>query len=62
MITEKMLELLVLAKVFQDYYQDKLYAEYLDNEFDIQKLQNRYAELGKEFLTPYALNRTEKSD
>lgn len=57
-----MLELLVLTKVCDDYQKDKLYSTFLDNNYDIKKLGDRYNELGREFLNDYALDKTEKSD
>lgn len=60
--TNKMLELLILIQISNAYSSDKLYAEYLEKNYDIQKLADRYNELGKEFLNEYALNKTEKSE
>lgn len=57
-----MLELLILNLICASYWEDDGYADYLDKNYDIQKLGDRYDELGKEFLTPYALTKTEKSD
>lgn len=62
MIVEKMLELIILVQICSDYNNDVIYAEYLDKHYDMQKLGDRYDELGKEFLNQYALNKTEKSD
>ena len=62
MIPEKMLELLILETIVSDYSDDMIYAEYMDKHYDMQKLGDRYDELGKEFLTPYAIDKTEKSD
>lgn len=62
MTVERMLELLVLTKVCDDYQKDKLYSTFLDNNYDIKKLGDRYNELGREFLNDYALDKTEKSD
>jgi len=62
MNTNKMLELLILAKVLNDYNDDSIYADHLDKNYDMQKLGDRYYELGKEFLNEYALNKTEKSE
>lgn len=57
-----MLELLVLTKVCDDYQKDKLYSTFLDNNYDMKKLGDRYIKLGREFLNDYALDKTEKSD
>jgi hypothetical protein len=62
MIVEKLLELIVLKDLLRDYTKDKEYADFLDKEYNVQKMQNRFLELGKEFLNEYALNKTEKSE
>ena len=62
MIIEKLLELIVLKDVLRDYAKDKKYADFLDEEYDVQKMENRFLELGKEFLNEYALNKAEKSE
>ena len=62
MIVEKLLELIVLKDLLRDYTKDKVYADFLDKEYNVQKMQNRFLELGKEFLNEYALNKTEKSE
>ena len=62
MIVEKLLELIVLKDLLRDYIKDKEYADFLDKEYNVQKMQNRFLELGKEFLNEYALNKTEKSE
>jgi len=62
MIVEKLLELIVLKDLLRDYTKDKEYADFLDKEYNVQKMENRFLELGKEFLNEYALNKTEKSE
>jgi hypothetical protein len=62
MIVEKLLELIVLKDLLRDYTKDKEYANFLDEEYNVQKMENRFLELGKEFLNEYALNKTEKSE
>lgn len=62
MTVERMLELLILDLICASYWKDDSYADYLDKNYDIQKLGDRYDELGKEFLTPYALTKTKKLD
>lgn len=57
-----MLELLILIRICDDYWKDDSYAIHLDEHYDMQKLGDRYDELGKEFLNEYALNKTEKSE
>ena len=58
----KLLELIVLKDLLRDYTKDKEYADFLDKEYNVQKMENRFLELGKEFLNEYALNKTEKSE
>ena len=62
MIVEKMLELLLLQEILYDYNVDEFYKEFLDDNYDVEKINSRYLELGKEFLNDYALNNTEKSE
>ena len=62
MIVEKLLELIVLKDLLRDYTKDKEYADFLDKEYNVQKMENRFLELGEEFLNEYALNKTEKSE
>ena len=62
MIIEKIVELLLLQFIFTDYNADKEYRYYLENNYDVDKLQERYLALGKEYLQQYALNKTEKSE
>ena len=62
MIVEKMLELILLQEIFYSFNNDMEYNEFLSKNYDIEKINNRYLELGKEFLNEYALNKTEKSE
>ena len=62
MIVERLLELIILKDILKDYTKDEEYANFLDKNYDIQKIENRFLELGKEFLNHYALNKTEKSE
>jgi hypothetical protein len=62
MIVEKMLELILLQEIFYSFNNDTEYNEFLSKNYDIEKINSRYLELGKEFLNEYALNKTEKSD
>ena len=57
-----MLELLLLQEILYDYNVDEFYKEFLDDNYDVEKINSRYLELGKEFLNDYALNNTEKSE
>ena len=62
MTTKDMLELLILIQICDDYNNDSLYSSYLDVNYDMQKLRDKYFKLGIEFLNEYALNKTEKSE
>jgi len=62
MIVEKMLELILLQEIFCSYNTDVEYNEFLSKNYNIEKINDRYLELGREFLKTYALNKTEKSD
>ena len=57
-----MLELLLLQEIFYVYNNDIEYNEFLSKHYNIEKINKRYLELGKEFLKQYAMNKTEKSD
>ena len=62
MTVERMLELILLQEVFYSFNNDIEYNEFLSNNYNIKKINKRYLELGKEFLKPYALDKTEKLD
>ena len=57
-----MLELILLQEIFCSYNTDVEYNEFLSKNYNIEKINDRYLELGREFLKTYALNKTEKSD
>lgn len=61
MIPEKMQELLILMMIENNARVNSELNKYLSN-YDIDKINERYFSLMKEFLTPYALTNTEKSD
>ena len=61
MIVEKLVELILLHHIFYDYNVDKEYSDFLEDNYDVDKMRERYLTLGKEFLQQYALNKTEKS-
>ena len=50
MTTKDMLELLILIQICDDYNNDSLYSSYLDVNYDMQKLRDKYFKLGIEFL------------
>jgi hypothetical protein len=41
---------------------ERAFYEYLKEHYDIDKFSERYMELLDEFMKPYALNKTEKSE
>lgn len=57
-----MLELLLLQEIFYVYNNDIEYNEFLRKHYNVEKINERYLELGKEYLNNYALDKTEKSD
>lgn len=63
MIKEKMLELLVLSEVLTDVGNcntEFSIRTYNENQYDNDKLEQRYRCLMEEFLEPYALDSTSK--
>lgn len=62
MTTERMLELLILKRILKDYDTYPNYRKIVDESFSISKMEERYKELGDEFLKPYAIDTTEKSE
>jgi hypothetical protein len=62
MIPERMLELIILNEIADKYNNDSYFSAFLDTDYNIEKLNDRYMILTKEFLNDYALNKTEKSD
>ena len=62
MIPERMLELILWQEVFYTFNNDIEYNDFLTKYYDIEKINKRYLELEKEFLKPYAIDNTEKSE
>lgn len=60
MIIEKMCEFLIMLKIEELAQKNLTFDEYI-HKYDIGKFNNRYRELLDEFLSPYALNKPEKS-
>lgn len=56
MITERMLELLIIDSIFKEVSKNDLYKSYMGENYDLKKMQQRYDELGNEFLEPYHIN------
>lgn len=53
MIPEKMLELLILKDILTGYDSHFEYKEFIDEFYDSKAIENRYNELGEEFLEKY---------
>lgn len=64
MINEKLLEILVINRVFDelDFNSDKYEWTYRGNEINIDELNNRYTDLIDEFLEPYVIDTISKED
>lgn len=62
MISEKMLELLVFLNIESVTEINPNLDNWLSENYDTQKINRRYLTLINEFLTDYALNKTEKSE
>ncbi len=62
MTIEKLVELILLQEIFHSFNNNIEYNEFLSKNYDIEKINDRYLELGKEYLQQYALNKAEKSD
>lgn len=62
MISERMLELILWQEILYTFNNDIEYNDFLTKYYDIEKINERYLELVKEFLKPYAIDNTEKSE
>ena len=62
MIPERMQELLILMIIENNAKINSELNDCLNEYYDIDKINRRYSFLLMEFLTPYALDKTEKSD
>ena len=64
MIPEKMLEFIVMLLIENRCIIDDngIFIDFVEKNHNIEAFNNRYKELLDEFLKPYALNKTEKSD
>lgn len=62
MINEKLLEILVIYRVFEefDFDSEKYEWTYRGNIIDTDKLNDRYTKLIDEFLKPYVIDTTSK--
>ena len=50
---EEMLELIILRSILKDYDTKPAYRDFMNKEYHISALENRYAELGKKYLDKY---------
>ena len=55
-------EFIILLLLENNCFNNLKFSDYLDKNYDTKKINGRYRELLDEFLKPYALNKTEKSD
>ena len=62
MIQENMLELLTLMRLEDLSNNNPHFDNWVEDIYDIEKINKRYLTLMKEFLTPYAKSNAEKSD
>lgn len=64
MINEKLLEILVINRVFDelDFNSDKYDWTYRGNLIDTDKLNDRYIKLVDEFLEPYVIGNISKEN
>ena len=62
MTLEEMLELLTLIKLEDLSNNNPHFDKWVEDNFDIEKINKRYLTLMKGFLTPYAKSNAEKSD
>ena len=57
-----MLELILLQGIFYSFNKDTEYNEFLSKHYNVEQINDRYLELGREYLQQYALDTSEKSD
>ena len=62
MTLERMLRLVILQIIKAEYFINDNFAEWLKSSYNLEKIDEEYIPLLKEFLNDYALNKTEKSD
>lgn len=48
-----MLELIILRSILKDYDTKPAYRDFMNKEYHMSTLENRYAELGKKYLDKY---------
>lgn len=62
MIHEKMSEFVIMLLLERLAIDNRDFDDYFKSNYNLDKFNNRYAILLDEFLNPYALNKTEKSE
>lgn len=63
MIVERMQEFIIMLLIENRCHSfDFVFSDYLKENYDIEAFNKRYRILLDEFLSDYALNKTEKSD
>lgn len=63
MTVERTLKLIALQLIKTEYHNGNIhFKKFIEENCNLEKLDNDYIPLLKEFLTDYAINNTEKSD
>jgi len=62
MIHERMSEFIIMLLLERLSIDDRDFDDYFKSNFNLDKFNKRYRILLDEFLNPYALNKTEKSE
>ena len=62
MISERMSEFVIMLLLERLAIDNRDFEDFFKNNYNLNRFNERYRILLDEFLTPYALNKTEKSD
>ena len=62
MIPERLQEFIALLLIENSCFNDLKFSDYIKDNYNTKKFNNRYKELLDDFLNEYALNKTEKSE
>ena len=62
MIYERMSEFIIMLLLERLSIDNRDFEDYFKSNYNLNKFNNRYKNLLDEFLNPYALNKTEKSE
>ena len=62
MTLERMIKLLVLHQIKLEFHDNSYFKKWLEENYDVDEIDCDYIPLLEEFLTDYALDKTEKSD